>query len=180
MALAARRSITNCLYKTPSIATIIAKRHQPTIAIDEDLQAQRREEISGDGAVAVVMGGFGFTQRALSKHEDLYRAHGFRVMPVISTINQLTNPRLFTEQRGPELAAQIQATNRDVVIHTVSGSFWTMMATLAAMDPEWRELHVRIEHVCSATLSACLHTPHHSRRGHTPHHRSRRCRVILQ
>lgn len=89
------------------------------------------------------MGGFGFTQRQLSKHEALYNKHGFDVLPVLSTIPQLVMPRYFTDKRGPELAAQIQDRDQDTVIHVVSGSFWTMIATLAAMDPDWRERRLR-------------------------------------
>ena len=89
-----------------------------------------------------VFGGFGFTQRQLDKHEVVYRSHGFSVLPVLSSIKQLISVEL-AGQRGLELAQRIQEADEDVVIHTVSGSFWTAIFTLAAMDPAWRERRVR-------------------------------------
>ena len=46
-------------------------------------------KISGDGALSVVFGGFGFTQRQIVKHEAIYREHGFECLPVLSSIPQL-------------------------------------------------------------------------------------------
>lgn len=98
--------------------------------------------IQGGGSLAVVFGGFGFTQRQLAKHEELYKFHGFQCHPVLSTIRELITPEL-AAARGPVIAEQVMAANRDVVIHTVSGSFWTAMYMLAALPPKWREAHVR-------------------------------------
>ena len=95
-----------------------------------------------EGSLAVVFGGFGFTERQLAKHEALYREVGFDVLPVLSRIPQLISPKVGWI-RGPELAARIQEADAPVAIHAVSGSFWTMMFTLAHMDPTWRAKNVK-------------------------------------
>jgi len=99
-------------------------------------------KLSGDGSLAVVFGGFGFTERVLRRHESLYEEHGFEVMPILSSIPQLVQPKVGFE-RGPELAARVQEKDLPLVIHTVSGSFWTAMFMLAALDPAWRERNVK-------------------------------------
>ena len=96
----------------------------------------------GEGSLAVVMGGFGFSDRQLKRHVDLYEQYGFGVMPVLSTIPQLVSPAV-AWRRGPELAARIEERDAPVVIHTVSGAFWTAMFVLAHLSPEWRERNVR-------------------------------------
>ena len=96
----------------------------------------------GDGSLAVVFGGFGFTPRQITKHEALYRDQGFNVMPVLSSISQLITPKV-AESRAKQLAAKIQEANKPIVMHTVSGSFWTAMFTLASMEPSWREKNVK-------------------------------------
>mmetsp|Transcript_61964 Transcript_61964/g.184432 ORF Transcript_61964/g.184432 Transcript_61964/m.184432 type:complete len:316 (-) Transcript_61964:182-1129(-) len=98
--------------------------------------------LSGEGSCAIVFGGFGFTERALRRHEMLYEEHGFKVLPVLSTIPQLVTPKIGWE-RGPALAAQVQEADAPIVIHTVSGSFWTAIFMLAHLDPDWREHNVR-------------------------------------
>ena len=98
--------------------------------------------ICGDGSLALVFGGFGFTERQLRKHEAIYREHGFECLPVLSTIPQLITPNIGW-QRGPELAARVQEANVPTVIHTVSGSFWTAMFMLAHLDPAWREKNIK-------------------------------------
>lgn len=100
------------------------------------------QPIKGEGATAVVLGGFGFTQRQLTKHEALYQEHGFEVLPVLSSITQLISVEQ-AGRRGAELAQRIQEEDSDIVIHTVSGSFWTAMFALAAMEPAWRERRVK-------------------------------------
>ena len=98
--------------------------------------------ISGERHLAVVMGGFGFTQRQLAKHENIYREHGFECMPVLSSIPQLVTPKEAL-RRAPELAARLQEADAHTVIHTVSGSFWTAMFMLAHLEPSWRERKIR-------------------------------------
>ena len=98
--------------------------------------------LNGEGSLAVVFGGFGFTERQLRKHEALYDEHGFKVMPVLSSIPQLISPKVACD-RGPELAARVQEADQPVVIHTVSGSFWTAIFVLAHLEPDWRERNVR-------------------------------------
>ena len=98
--------------------------------------------ICGSGLLAVVFGGFGFTQRQLRKHEALYREHGFDCLPVLSSIPELVTPRI-AWKRAPELAARVQAASVPTVIHAVSGSFWTAMFMLAHLEPAWRERYVR-------------------------------------
>ena len=98
--------------------------------------------LSGEGSLAVVLGGFGFTPRQLTKHESLYREHGFDVMPVLSSIPQLISPTI-AWKRGPELAARVQEANVPIALHTVSGSFWTAIFMLAHLDPAWREANVK-------------------------------------
>jgi hypothetical protein len=94
------------------------------------------------GSLAVVFGGFGFTQRQLSKHEQLYGEHGFDVMPVLSSIPQLISPKI-AATRGRELAARVREVDSPTVIHMVSGSFWTGMYLLANLEPAWREQNVK-------------------------------------
>jgi hypothetical protein len=98
--------------------------------------------ISGDGALAVVFGGFGFTSRQLAKHEAIYSQHGFECHSVLSSIRELITPDL-AAQRGQLLAKEMMARDKDVVIHTVSGSFWTAIYTLSFLPAEWRDCHVR-------------------------------------
>ena len=98
--------------------------------------------VSGVGSRAVIFGGFGFTQRQLRKHEEIYREHGFECTPVLSSIQQLITPKIANE-RGAELAVELQKSDSPICIHTVSGSFWTALYTLAHCDADWRERCVR-------------------------------------
>lgn len=99
-------------------------------------------KISGDGALSVVFGGFGFTQRQIVKHEAIYREHGFECLPVLSSIPQLISPKVGW-QRGPELAARVQEHDAPTVVHMVSGGFWTGVFMLAHLDEAWRERNIR-------------------------------------
>ena len=58
--------------------------------------------IHGNGDPAVVLGGFGFTKRALRRHEELYEGVGFEVMPVLSGIRDLITPEVARERSGPQ------------------------------------------------------------------------------
>ena len=95
-----------------------------------------------NGSLAVVFGGFGFTERQIAKHESLYREHGFDVEPVLSSVAQMITPRV-ARQRAAAIAARIRAADAPTVIHTVSGSCWTAMMVLAQLEPAWRDARVR-------------------------------------
>lgn len=98
--------------------------------------------ISGRGSLAVVMGGFGFTPRQLRKHTASYHEHDFDVLPYYSSLKQLATPAILW-QRSQELASRLQAEDKDIVVHAISGSFWTALSTLAHLEPDWRERRVR-------------------------------------
>ena len=99
-------------------------------------------EIKGQNATALVFGGFGFKERQMGKHASLYSQFGFNVVPVLSSVKQLTTPSV-GEKRGKMLADQIQSINQPVVIHVISGAFWTMIYTLQYMKKEWRDEYVK-------------------------------------
>ena len=90
----------------------------------------------------MVFGGFGFSPRQLARHENLYGERCFDVHPVLSTIPELITPKT-AWRRGPELAAKLQEADRPTLLHLVSGSFWTGMFMLAALEPAWREKRIR-------------------------------------
>ena len=85
----------------------------PTLSVASPVGSQPSRAFSstvkGEGSLAAVFGGFGFTERQLTKHEAVYREHGFDCLPVLSTIPQLISPKI-AAQRGPELAAVVRAT----------------------------------------------------------------------
>lgn len=99
-------------------------------------------KIKGENATALVFGGFGFKERQMGKHASLYSQFGFKVLPVLSTVKQLTTPSV-GEKRGKILADQVQSINQPVVIHVISGAFWTMIYTLEYMNKDWRDKHVK-------------------------------------
>ncbi len=72
----------------------------------------------------------------------MYTQHDFEVKPVLSSIPELVTPAI-ADRRTVEIAKEIVAADRDVVLHSVSGSFWTMLYTLDKMDRAWREKRVR-------------------------------------
>ena len=98
--------------------------------------------INGVGSTAMILGGFGFGERQMAKHAALYDQHGFGVLPVLSSISQLTTPSGFQE-RGAALAVQLQERDQLTVIHSISGSFWTMVYMLDNLDPEWRDANIK-------------------------------------
>lgn len=98
--------------------------------------------ISGEGALALVFAGFGFNQRQLSKHTSLYEDYGFEVIPVMKSITHMITP-VHAQRNGKEIADRLMKANKDVVVHGISGSTWTMFYTLHYLDAEWRERHVR-------------------------------------
>ena len=99
-------------------------------------------KINGENSTALVFGGFGFKERQMGKHASLYSQFGFNVVPVLSSVKQLTTPSV-GEKRGKLLADQIQSLNKPVVIHVISGAFWTMIYTLEYMNKDWRDKNVK-------------------------------------
>jgi hypothetical protein len=98
--------------------------------------------IDATGADAVVFGGFGFGRRQMEKHEALYQEHGFSVTPVLASPFELSSPG-FCSKRGKELAEKLMMQDKDIVCHAISGSVWTLVYMLAAMDPAWRDQRVK-------------------------------------
>ena len=82
-------------------------------------------EINANGANAVVFGGFGFGKRQMAKHEALYTEHGFSITPVLASPFDLSSPAA-SAAKGRELAKAVMKQDKNVVIHTISGSFWTV------------------------------------------------------
>lgn len=99
-------------------------------------------QLDATGVNAVVFGGFGFGPRQMAKHEALYKVHGFGTTPVLSTVFELSSPS-DANRRGKFLAEQVQEEDQDVVVHAISGSFWTMVYMFSHMDPAWRNERVK-------------------------------------
>ena len=98
--------------------------------------------INGENCTALVLGGFGFKERQMQKHATLYEKFDFNVVPILSSVRELTTP-LIGEKRAPKIAEQLQAINQPMVIHAISGSVWTMFYILQYMDKEWRDKNVK-------------------------------------
>ena len=98
--------------------------------------------IDGSNATAVIFGGFGFKERQMSKHSSLYSRFNFNVVPILSSVKQLTT-RTVASKRGKDLAEKIQRINQPVVLHSISGAFWTMIYMLEYMDKGWRDEHIK-------------------------------------
>ena len=90
----------------------------------------------------MIFGGFGFGEREMAKHAALYDQHGFAVLPVLSSVMQLTTPA-GADARGAALAATLRERDQPCVIHAISGSVWTMVYMLDNLDPEWRDANVK-------------------------------------
>jgi len=130
---------------TQSMRAMSAQPSSKAKSLEVELDADRfgtELRICGQHATAVVFGGFGFSERQIAKHAAIYEQHEFTVLPIVSKTVDLMTP-LQCDRRGRELAAQLEAADRDVVLHTVSGSFWTMICTLVHLSPSWRERRVR-------------------------------------
>ena len=106
------------------------------------LRSLSSQKISGKNSTALVFGGFGFKDRQMNKHSSLYGQFDFNVLPVLSTVKQLTTVK-DAELRGKQLAAKLQTINQPLAIHVISGAFWTMIYTLEYMDKDWRDDHVK-------------------------------------
>jgi hypothetical protein len=98
--------------------------------------------VNGDGATAVVFGGFGFKEKQMKKHSDLYEQHNFNVLPVLSSVKQLTTPKE-AETRGPTLAKELMRRDEPCVVHAISGSFWTMLYMFQNLDSEWKDKNIK-------------------------------------
>ena len=98
--------------------------------------------INGKNSTALVLGGFGFRERQMIKHASLYDQYHFNVLPVLSSVKELTTPSIGS-RRGKTLAEELQNINQPVVIHSISGAFWTMIYMLENMNHEWREKYVK-------------------------------------
>ena len=90
------------------------------------LSADPPPAIDASGSTALIFGGFGFGARQMEKHALLYEQHGFGVLPVLSELKELTTPTV-AAVRGAALAEQLKELDQPTVIHTISGSFWTML-----------------------------------------------------
>lgn len=99
-------------------------------------------QVKGSQSTALVLGGFRFKPRQMSKHASLYGNYNFNVVPVLSGLNELATPTLCSS-RGKSLAEKLQAENKPLAIHCISGAFWTMVYILEHMDRDWREENVK-------------------------------------
>lgn len=103
-------------------------------------------QINGNGKTALILGGFAFTERAMSKHAALYDSHGFDTVPILSSVKDLTTPST-AARRGYELAEKVVALDQHVVCHFISGSFWTGLYMLDSLDQVgghgWRDKNVK-------------------------------------
>ena len=103
-------------------------------------------QINGNNKTAVILGGFGFTERAMAKHAALYSEHGFDVVPVLSTIKELTTPTV-VNKRGETIAQRVVDLNQPTVVHMISGSVWTGICMFDHMDglggKGWKDQHVK-------------------------------------
>ena len=120
-----------------SSATVLSQRYNT-----ETSQKKNSADISGACSTAVVFGGFGFRSRQMKKHAALYEQYDFDVVDILSTVKELTTPSI-GEARGKLLAEKIQKIDQPIVVHSISGSFWTMIYMFEHLDPEWREENVK-------------------------------------
>jgi len=98
--------------------------------------------INGKNSTAVVLGGFGFKNRHINKYSSLYNQFDFNVLPVLSSIKEMTHPSIMM-RRGKNLTDQLQKIDQPLVIHVISGAFFTMIWTLEHMNKDWREKYIR-------------------------------------
>ena len=102
----------------------------------------RKLSIDGRNSTAVVFGGLGFKERQIMKHGSLYSQHDFEVMPIASSLVELTKASV-VEARSEKFASKIQSMNKSVAMHAISAGFFTMICTLKAMDKDWRDKYVK-------------------------------------
>eukprot|EP00051_Salpingoeca_urceolata_P032547 m.16255 g.16255 ORF g.16255 m.16255 type:complete len:368 (+) comp5196_c0_seq1:243-1346(+) len=101
--------------------------------------------IDGSGSLAVIFGGFGFKEKQMKKHQELYELHGFDTMPMFSSITDLTTPAT-ASVRGRRFATEIIERDQDFALHLISGSFWTALITLEQIglqDPTFLERRLK-------------------------------------
>ena len=121
--------------------TSIIYRHTHQL-IEETDNLMKRKSVDGRNATAVVLGGIGMRERQLRRHSELYSKYNFNVMPVMSSMLDLTTPDR-ASSRGKTLAQRIQNANKPVVVHSISGSFWTVICMLENMEKGWRDENVK-------------------------------------
>ena len=98
--------------------------------------------VDGNGKLAVIFGGFGFSARQMAKHAAIYEEHGFETVHVLCPSHLLSRP-----SHGPivgeDTVAAIDAASakEDIVIHSISGSFWMSLYLLDAMPAD---MHARV------------------------------------
>jgi len=98
--------------------------------------------IDGKNCTAIVFGGFGFKERQMQKHTALYERFNFKIVPIFSTVKQLTKPSI-GETRCRMLAEDLQCIREPIVIHAISGSVWTAINILFYANKEWRDKYVK-------------------------------------
>jgi hypothetical protein len=108
----------------------------------ESIRAAGNIAINGKNSTAVVMGGFGFKHRHINKYSPLYTQFDFNVLPVISSIKQMTHPSVGMKH-GKNLADQLLKINQPVVLHVISGSFLIMIWALESLNKDWRDEYVK-------------------------------------
>ena len=113
-----------------SLSLLITTRNATTITIN------------GKNSTALVLGGFGFSERHMSKHSTLYGQFGFDLVPVLSSVKELATPNI-CEKRGKNMAKQMQKRNQPLVIHSISAAFLTMIYTLEYMNKDWKDKYVK-------------------------------------
>ena len=100
------------------------------------------KSVSGKNATAVIFGGFGFGEKQMLKYSSLYDNYNFKVCPVLMNVKEMTTPAVLWKRAKP-LAEELQNKNQPVVVHCVSGSFWTMITMFELMDKDWREKYIK-------------------------------------
>ena len=112
--------------------------------------------IKGNNCTALVFGGFGFKERQMTKHASLYGQFDFNVVPVLSSVKELSTPCV-GERQGKNLAEKLDAIDQPLVIHVISGAFWTMIYTLEYMNKDWRDQNVKAIVFDSCPLMSYVH-----------------------
>ena len=134
------------LTKREQISNMITRTFTSTLNLTSSSIRHASAQINGNNKTAVLLGGFGFTERAMAKHSALYEEHGFSVIPVLSGIKDLTTPST-SEKRGRRIAEQVIELNQPTVVHMISGSVWTGMYMFDHLDEfggkGWKDTNVK-------------------------------------
>jgi hypothetical protein len=108
----------------------------------KSIRAASNIAINGKNSTAVVMGGLGSKHRHINKYSALYTQFDFNVLPVISSIKQITHPSIGM-MHGKHLADQLLKINQPVVLHVISGSFYIMIWALESLNKDWRDEYIK-------------------------------------